>query len=118
MTSAKSVPDAPADPSPAYGARAITRRKPSMSDRATPVRTQTHRVARHKRTSRQAEGRPMAQGRLIISTKPRHSMPAPPAFARIRRRPLDQRVVLVVIGLALVLLALGGWAAQALRLAR
>jgi len=60
----------------------------------------------------------MAQGRLIISTKPRHSMPAPPAFARIRRRPLDQRVVLVVIGLALVLLALGGWAAQAFRLAR
>jgi len=60
----------------------------------------------------------MAQGRLMISTKLRHSTPPPPSFARIRRRPLDQRVVLVVIGLALVLLALGGWAAQALRLAR
>jgi hypothetical protein len=35
-----------------------------------------------------------------------------------RRRPIKQRLILTVIGLAVVLLALGGWAAQALRLAR
>jgi hypothetical protein len=60
----------------------------------------------------------MAQASLIISTKARQSMPTPPAFARIRRRPLNQRMVLAAIGLAIVLLALGGWAVQALRLAR
>jgi hypothetical protein len=60
----------------------------------------------------------MAQARLIISTKAWQSMPAPPAFARSRRRPLNQRLVLAVIALAIVLLALGGWAGQALRLAR
>lgn len=60
----------------------------------------------------------MAQARLIISTKARQSMSTPPAFARIRRRPLNQRVVLAAIGLAIVLLALGGWTIQALRLAR
>jgi len=60
----------------------------------------------------------MAQARLIISTKARQSMPTPPAPARSRRRPLNQRVVLAAIGLAIVLLAIGGWAAQALRLTR
>jgi hypothetical protein len=37
---------------------------------------------------------------------------------RGRRTPINQRLILVVIGLAIVLLALGGWAAQALRVTR
>jgi hypothetical protein len=60
----------------------------------------------------------MAQARLTISTGARQSMPAPPAYARSRRRPLSRRLVFAVIGLAVVLLALSGWAAQALRVAR
>ena len=61
----------------------------------------------------------MAQGKLIVSTgAARQSKPASPAHARRRRRPLDQRLVLAMIGIAIVLLALAGWAAQALRLAR
>jgi hypothetical protein len=84
MTPTKSVPDAPADPSSARGARAMPRRKPPVSDRAT--RRDLDRTA----------------------WRGTHS----------RRRPLDQRLLLVLIGLALVLLALGGWAGQALRLAR
>jgi hypothetical protein len=59
----------------------------------------------------------MTQPRLIISTA-RMTIPAPPAHARPRRRPLNQRLILAVIGLVIVLLALSGWAAQALRLAR
>jgi di/tricarboxylate transporter len=60
----------------------------------------------------------MAQARLIISTGARLSVPAPPSRARRRRRSLNQRLILAVIGLAIVLLALSGWVAQALRLAR
>jgi di/tricarboxylate transporter len=61
----------------------------------------------------------MAQGKLIVSTgAARQNKPASPAHARRRRRPLGQRLVLAIIGIAIVLLALGGWAAQALRLAR
>jgi len=33
----------------------------------------------------------------------------------IRRRPISQRLVLVLIAFAIVLLALGGWAVEALR---
>jgi cytochrome oxidase assembly protein ShyY1 len=33
----------------------------------------------------------------------------------IRRRPFSQRLVLVLIAFAIVLLALGGWAVEALR---
>jgi hypothetical protein len=36
----------------------------------------------------------------------------------MRRRPIKQRLILTVIALAILLLALGGWAAQALRFAR
>jgi hypothetical protein len=60
----------------------------------------------------------MAQNRLLISTSTRQSMPAPPDFFPRRRRPIKQRLILTLIGLAIVLLALGGWAVQALRLAR
>jgi hypothetical protein len=60
----------------------------------------------------------MAQARLTISTRARLSVPTPPTHARRRRRPLNQRLILAVIGLAIVLLALSGWVAQALRLAR
>jgi hypothetical protein len=59
----------------------------------------------------------MAQTRLTIGTT-RQSTPARPAFARSRRRPIHKRLILTVIGLAIVLLALGGWVAQALGLAR
>jgi hypothetical protein len=60
----------------------------------------------------------MAQNRLLISTSTRQNMPAPAAFFPSRRRPINQRLILTLIGLAIVLLALGGWIAQALRLAR
>jgi hypothetical protein len=60
----------------------------------------------------------MAQTRLVIGGTARQSMPAPPTFARSRRRPISQRLILAAIGLAIVLLAFGGWAAQALRLAK
>jgi hypothetical protein len=56
----------------------------------------------------------MAQTKLLIGTT-RQSLPAPPPFARSRRRPIRQRALLTLIGLAIVLLALGGWVAQALR---
>jgi hypothetical protein len=36
----------------------------------------------------------------------------------VRRRPISRRLILTLIGLAIVLLALGGWVAQATRLAR
>jgi uncharacterized membrane protein YcjF (UPF0283 family) len=46
----------------------------------------------------------MAQTRLRESTA-----------IRIRQRPIRQRLILVAIALAIVFLALGGWAAQWLR---
>jgi hypothetical protein len=51
----------------------------------------------------------MAQTRLVNGTTMR---------PRGRRTPISPRLILVVIGLVLVLLALGGWAAQALRVTR
>jgi hypothetical protein len=59
----------------------------------------------------------MAQTRLLIGTT-RQSVSASPPFARSRRRPMKQRVLLTLIGLAIVVLALGGWVTQALRLPR
>ena len=64
-----------------------------------------------------SEGEAMARTRLPIGTT-RQSLPTPPPFARSRRRSMKQRALLTVIGLAIVLLALGGWVAQALRLTR
>jgi hypothetical protein len=64
-----------------------------------------------------SEGEAMAQTRLLIDAT-RQSLPAPPPFARGGRRPIKQRVLLTLIWLAIVLLALGGWVAQAFRLAR
>ena len=40
------------------------------------------------------------------------------AHALRRRRPLKHRLILTVIGLAIVLLALSGWFAQAIRVAK
>jgi hypothetical protein len=54
----------------------------------------------------------------FLSGTTRQSLPAPPPFARSRRTRMKQRVLLTLIGLAIVLFALGGWVAQALRLAR
>jgi len=59
----------------------------------------------------------MARTTLLIGTT-RQSLPAPPPSASSRRRPHKQRALLTVIGLAIILLALGGWVAQALRLTR
>ena len=56
----------------------------------------------------------MAQTRLLIGTT-RQSRRAPQPFAR---GPLQRRLLLTLIGLAIVLLALGGWVGQALRLPR
>ena len=60
----------------------------------------------------------MAQAKLMISSGPRLSVSAPPAHALRRRTPLKRRLIFAVIGLAIVLLALGGWFARAIRLAR
>jgi len=60
----------------------------------------------------------MARTRPVIGTTTRQSIVAQPGAALIRRRPIKQRLLLVLIALAIVLLALGGWAAQGLRLAR
>jgi hypothetical protein len=43
---------------------------------------------------------------------------AHPSVIGSRRRRIKQRLLLVLIAFAIVLLALGGWAAQGLRLAR
>jgi hypothetical protein len=56
-----------------------------------------------------SEGEAMAQTRLVNGTT---------MGARGRRMPISQFLILVAIGLAIVLLALGGWAAQALRVTR
>jgi hypothetical protein len=56
-----------------------------------------------------SEGEAMAQTRFVNGTTTRDGG---------RRMPISQRLILVAIGLAIVLLALGGWAAQALRVTR
>ena len=60
----------------------------------------------------------MARTRPVIGTATRQSIAGPSDPARIRRRPIKQRLFLVLIALAIILLALGGWAAKGLRLAR
>ena len=60
----------------------------------------------------------MARTRPVIGTATRQSIPGQPGVARIRRRPIKQRLFLVLIAVAIILLALGGWAAKGLRLAR
>jgi hypothetical protein len=59
----------------------------------------------------------MAQTALLSGTS-RRSLPAPRPFARSRRARIEQPLLLTLLGLAIVLLALGGWVAQALRLPR
>jgi hypothetical protein len=60
----------------------------------------------------------MAHTRVTTGTATRQHMTAVPYARRIRRRRINERLVLVLIALAIVLLALGGWAVQPLRLAR
>jgi hypothetical protein len=59
----------------------------------------------------------MARTRPVTGTATRQSIGAHPGVTRIRRRPIKQRLFLVLLALAIVLLALGGWAAKGLRLA-
>ena len=58
----------------------------------------------------------MAHVTLITGTTTRQR-PTAGAHVRPRRRPLKQRLILAAIALAIVLLALAGWATQALRTA-
>jgi hypothetical protein len=60
----------------------------------------------------------MARTRSVIGTATRQGVARQPGVARIRRRPIKRRLLLVLIALAIILLALGGWAAKGLRLAR
>jgi hypothetical protein len=60
----------------------------------------------------------MAQTTPVIGTTTQRTVAAQAGVARIRRRPIKRRLLLVLIAFAIVLLALGGWAAQGLRLAR
>jgi hypothetical protein len=55
----------------------------------------------------------MAHITLVTGTTTRQT----PYVVRPRRRPLKQRLILGAIALAIVLLALAGWATQALRAA-
>jgi cytochrome oxidase assembly protein ShyY1 len=48
----------------------------------------------------------------------RQTIAAQRVVARSRRRPIKQRFLLVLIALAIILLALGGWAVKGLRLGR
>jgi hypothetical protein len=50
----------------------------------------------------------MARTRPVIGTTTRQSIAAQPGVARTRRRPIKQRLLLVLIAIAIVLLALGG----------
>jgi hypothetical protein len=59
----------------------------------------------------------MANITLVPGTTTRQS-PTPRAYVvRPRRRPLKQRLIFAAIALAIVLLALAGWATQAFRTA-
>ena len=111
MTPAKYVPGVPADPS----------RRRASDDRAEAVGVSPRHAGASKFAPRGAateEGEPMAQAKLTISSGARLSVPAPSAHALRRRRPLKHRLIIAVIGLAIVLLALSAWVAQAIRLAR
>jgi hypothetical protein len=59
----------------------------------------------------QPTGCDFSEGEAVAQT-------APQPFARSRRTRMKQRVLLTLIGLAIVLFALGGWVAQALRVVR
>ena len=111
MTLAKSVPGVPADPS----------RRRASDDWAEAVGVSPRHAGASKfapRGGATEEGEPMAHAKLTISSGARLSVPAPPAHALRRRRPLKHRLIIAVIGLAIILLALSGWIAQAIRLAR
>jgi multisubunit Na+/H+ antiporter MnhC subunit len=59
----------------------------------------------------------MAHITFVPGTTARQSPTARAYVVRPRRRPLKQRLILAAIVLAIVLLALAGWATQALRTA-
>jgi hypothetical protein len=57
----------------------------------------------------------MAHSTLVLSTTTRPSRTARANVIRRRRGPLQRRLILTVFALAILLLALGGWAVQAFR---
>jgi len=64
-----------------------------------------------------SEEEAMAHITLITDTTTRQRPTARAYVGRPRRRPLKQRLILAAIALAILLLALAGWATQALRTA-
>jgi hypothetical protein len=111
MTPPKSVPGR-AGPTPP----AARERRPGGAVGVSPRHAGASKFA--PRGAATEEGEPMAPAKLRISSGARPSVPTPSAHALRRRRPLKHRLILTVIGLAIVLLALSGWVAQAIRLAR
>jgi len=59
----------------------------------------------------------MARTRQVTGTATRQSGATQSGVARIQKRPIKQRLLLVLLALAIILIALGGWAAKGLRLA-
>jgi uncharacterized protein HemX len=59
----------------------------------------------------------MAENQLVIGTTKWQSPTAPADVVRARRTPIKRRLILTAIALAIALVAVAGWAVQALRAA-
>jgi cytochrome b subunit of formate dehydrogenase len=70
-----------------------------------------------RRAATFSEEEAMAHITLVTGTTTRQRPTARAYVVRPRRRPLKQRLLFIAIALAIVLLALAGWATQALRTA-
>jgi hypothetical protein len=70
-----------------------------------------------RRAATFSEEEAMAHIALVPGTTARRRPTAHAYVVRHRRRPFKQRLILVAIALAILLLALAGWVAQALRAA-
>jgi hypothetical protein len=64
-----------------------------------------------------SEEEAMAHTKLVIGTTKAQSPKAPAYVVRVRRTPIKRRLILTAIALAIVLLALAGWAVQPFRAA-
>ena len=67
------------------------------------------------RRSRVSGGEAMALTKLVLHMTTRRSRTAPAFIVRPRRMPIKRRLIFTAIVLAIVVLALGGWAVQAFR---